>query len=307
MKAILGTTLTSKDLGTAFREQLKERQLEPEKWRGLQFGHADLDKLTGGLRKGEFVILAGAQKAGKTSAALDWTLRFAKQVQEGEIVLFISLEMSHDALAGRVLSNLSDIEVTKFRDYKLEEDDWEKLDRGVMKLGKHDILWNQGAYNIEGIEALVEEYKDRIRIVVVDYFQLMFGGGGGDTKRFEQLEAISRRLKKLTLTYDVSIMAISQQSREALKSFERQKDPNTIAGTQSLARDCDMMIIILPYMDGKEEVPHMRKIYVALSRNSGYGITLDAVFSGAYCRFGAPADLQVGEMPEPKTEFWYDK
>lgn len=304
MKIIKGITLTSEQLAHEFRAQLKERQDEPEKWRGLQFGHADLDELTGGLRKGEFCVVAGAQKAGKTSVALAWAQQFAKQVQEGELVLFVSLEMSHESVAGRVLANLSDIEVSKFRDYKLDEGDWAKLDKGVLKLEKLPVLWNVGAYNIDGIEAIVEEHGDKMRVVVVDYFQLMFGEAGRNTKRFEQLEEISLRLKRLTLNYDLSVIAISQQNREALRSIERQKDPNTIAGTQSLARDCDLLLLILPCIKDGEEVPHIRKLYVALSRNSGAGATYDAFFSGAYCRFGALTDQEIPEMPPQKEQYW---
>lgn len=295
MKIIKGTTFTSTELAHSFREQLVERHENPEKWRGLQFNHPDLDNLTGGLRQGEFAVVAGAQKAGKTNIALSWAQSFAKQVQPGELVLFVSLEMSHDALAGRVLSNLSNIEVSRFRDYKLTSFDWDKLDSGVDKMEELPILWNVGAYNIEGIEEIVHEYMDSIRVIVVDYFQLMYDEG--NSKRFEQLEAISRSLKQMTLNNHMSVLAISQQSREALRSAERQKDPNTMAGTQSLVRDCDLLIIIQPYIKDNEEVPHLRKLHVALARNSAAGVTFDAFFSGAYCRFGAVTNEDVPEMP----------
>ena len=303
MKVIEGITLTSQELAHAYRDQLKERQENPEKWRGLQFGHEELDKITGGLRKGEFCVIAGAQKAGKTTVALAWAQRFSRQVQEGEKVLFVSLEMRHESIAARVLANLSGIETSKFRDYKLEDGDWSKLDRGVEEMDTLPVLWNVGAYNIEGIEKIVEEHANEIRVIVVDYFQLMVGDSA-TKKRFEQFEAISQRLKRLTLTYDLSVVAISQQSREALRSIERQKDPNTLAGTQSLVRDCDLLLLILPYIKDGEEIPHMRKLHIALSRNSGAGVTMDAIFSGAYCRFGAPASLDVSSMPE--ADPWWD-
>jgi replicative DNA helicase len=86
MKIIKGTTLTSKEMAHAFKEQIRERQEEPEKWRGLQYGHSELDEVTGGLRKGEFIVIAGAQKAGKTTVALVWAQQFARQVQKDELV-----------------------------------------------------------------------------------------------------------------------------------------------------------------------------------------------------------------------------
>jgi len=231
-----------------------------------------------------------------TSIALSWAQNFSRQVQEDEQVLFVSLEMRHEALAGRVLANLSNIEVSRFRDYKLSHNDWNKLDGGLEKLEKLPVLWNVGASNIEGIEALVKESEGKVRVIVIDYFQLMYGDGSSG-KRYEQLERISRRLKSLTLKNDLSVLAISQQNRDALKSIARQKDPNTMAGTQSLARDCDMLMVILPYIQDGDEVPHLRKLYVALSRNSTSDITFDSFFSGTYCRFGAVTEFEANEMP----------
>lgn len=304
MKIIKGITLTSTELADLFKKQLDERMAEPDKWRGLKFGHPELDEVTGGLRKGEFAVIAGAQKIGKTTVALAWAQRFSEQVQPGELVLYVSLEMSHEAIAGRVLANLAEIEVTKFRDYNIDKKDERNLNEGLERLKKLPVLWNVGAYNIAGIEALVEEHKDKIRVVVVDYFQLMIGDNSAIAKRYEQLEDISLRLKRLTLNYNLSVLALSQQSREALKSIERQKDPNTLAGTQSLARDCDLLLLILPYMDNEEEVPHLRKLHIALSRNSIADITMDAAFSGAYCRFGAPANMEINTMPESQEPWW---
>lgn len=305
MKIIKGYTLTSEELAELFKTQLEERMLDADKWRGLKFGHPELDEITGGLRKGEFVVVAGAQKAGKTTVALAWAQRFAEQLQPEELVLYVSLEMSHEAIAGRVLANLSDIDVSKFRDYTIDKQDENKLDTGLEKLKSLPVLWNVGAYNIAGIEAIVEEYSSKIRVVVVDYFQLMLGENTSSSKRYEQLEDISLRLKRLTLNYNLSVVALSQQSREALKSIERQKDPNTLAGTQSLVRDCDLLLLILPYLDdADEEVPYLRKLYIALSRNSIADVTMEAAFSGTYCRFGAPTNEEINTMPEPKETWW---
>lgn len=303
MKIDTGTTLTSEQLGHAYREQLKERLEHPEKWHGLKYGHPELDKVTGGLRRGEFVIVAGAQKAGKTTVALAWAQHFATQLQPGEMVLYVSLEMSHEAIAARILANQSDIEINKFRDYDFAEQDFEKLNDGISRLDKLPGLWNTGAYSIEAIEQIVERYQDKIRVVIVDYFQLMIGENPS-SKRYEQLEDLSLRLKRLTLIKDLSVLAISQQNREALKSIDRLKDPNTMAGTQSLVRDCDLLILILPYIVNEEEVPHMRKLHIALSRNSTADITMDAIFSGTFCRFGAPANLEIASMPESKEDWW---
>lgn len=299
MKAIVGRTLTSGELAREYQQKQKERSADPDAWRGLSFGHPDLDRITGGVRRKEFVVLAGAQKAGKTTVGLAWSLRFAEQVQQGELVLFVSLEMNEDAIAGRVLANLSGLDVTRLRDYRLEGNEWVDLENGVQRLEKLPLLFNIGTYNMDGIRELFKQYQGKIRVVIVDYFQLMAGSERG-SKRWEQLEELSRELKQLAMTESCSVVAVSQQTREALKNPEKQKDPNTLAGTQALARDCDLLIIILPYVKDNEEVPHMRKLFIALARNSTCGQTLDAIFSGAYCRFGAPLSENFAPVPEPE-------
>ena len=304
MKVIKGTTLTSVELARKYYEQQVDRHNDPEKWRGLSFGHPDLDRVTGGGRRKEFIVIAGAQKAGKTTAGLNMVLTMADQVQDDEQVLFVSLEMSHSGLAGRVFANLSEVDVNKFRDYKLEDGDWTDVIRGMEKLQEMPILWNVGAYNMAGIEAIIEEHEN-IRVVVIDYFQLMMGDASTG-KRWEQLEELSRSLKRLSVMKNMTVIALSQQTREALKSITKQKDPNTMAGTQALARDADMMLIILPMVKDEEEVPHMREIWVALSRNSMAEVGIETIFIPKFARMGAPAREEIEEMPEStyQAEYW---
>ena len=306
-----GKTLTSEEFGDDYLEQQIRRHKNPEDYIGLKFGFPRLDKITGGARKKEFIVVAGAQKSGKTTMATHWTLNFANQLQEDEVILMVSLEMSHEGLGARVFANLAEINVTKFRDYALEDRDWSGFKEAVIELKKKPILWNVGAYNMSGINAIIKELeKDgkKVRTVVVDYFQLM-SGDSNLAKRYEQLERISLELKQLAMTHDTTVVAVAQQTREALKSLKRQRDPNTIAGTQALARDADMMLIILPYIDSEdgEEVPHLRNIWLALSRNSASGMDFKAAFSGEYARMGEAAlDEEHQPRPEPRayqTEF----
>ena len=300
-KPIEGTTLTSAQFADEFVERQIEWHQDPEKHRGLSYNHPDLDRITGGARKGEFIVLAASQKAGKTTAALAWALNFATRVQDDEYVLFVSLEMSMDGLGSRVFANLSGIDVNKFRDLKLKEGDWQEVEEAQLKLGDLPLLWNVGAYNLEGIEKVINDTEGKPRVILVDYMQLM-SATNMDDKRWEQLETLSRGLKQLAGKYESTVIILSQQSRDALKSIDRMKDPNTIAGTQSVARDCDLMLMLLPYIEDGEEVPHMRKLHIAISRNSSAGITLDAMFSGSLSRFGALSKENINDIPVTKEE-----
>jgi replicative DNA helicase len=306
MRIVRGKTLTSEEFASKFTDMQYERHKNPEKYRGLSFFHPDLDRITGGVRRGEYIVVAGAQKTGKTMAALAWTLNFAKQLQNtDETVLMVSLEMSHRAIGGRVFANLSGIDSSKFRDYKLEDQDWPVMLQAGEDLKALPILWNVGAYHFEAISELVAE--NNVRVVVVDYFQLMMGDPKF-SRRHEALEDLSLHLKQLATRMDISVVATAQQTRESLKSISAQRSPNTMAGTQALARDADMMLIILPLMKDGEEVPHYREIWVALSRNSAAEIGVETLFVPHLARMGAPAPEDVyDELPtveESQIAFW---
>lgn len=288
----MSNTLTSRELADKFYQQQEERKQDPRKWQGLSYNHPLLDKSTGGARRGELIVIAGAQKSGKTSTGLAMCLSWARQLKvagNNEYVLFISLEMAHSSIASRIMANLSGLPINVFRDYKVTKDQEEIVGEALGTLKEMPGLWNVGATNIDKINQVIDTFeKDRgikTRIVVVDYFQLM-SGTGVDMKRWEQLEQISGALKRMALTREITVVALSQQSREALSSIKKQKNPNTIAGTQALARDADLMLIILPKMENEFEVPHKREIYVALSRNSEMNVSFEAAFSGTHARFG---------------------
>lgn len=315
--------LTTKELGEDLLEKQRERQENPEKWRGLPFGHADLDSDTGGARRGEVIVVAGAQKIGKTTFAKNFAVSFAKSLRSADLeeyVLYISLEMSHEGLAGRVFANEANIDATKFRDYALDESEFERLEQAVDQSSDLPALWDTGTYSYKDLQRVVNELEGNkekpLRAIIVDYFQL-FSSEGIRTgrRRHEQLAALSREFKQLSRSLNCTVVLLSQQSRKALTSFKRRKDPNTLAETQALVRDCDMLIIILEkYDEDKEEIPHMRELYLGLSRNSPADRTYDTVFVGKYARTGAPlgeeGDLEdLEETPDTRDEMrrWWDE
>lgn len=316
--------LTTKELGELLLTTQKERQLEPEKWKGLPFGHVDLDKAVGGARRGELIVIAGAQKIGKTTVVKNVAMSFAKKLLADNItdeyILFISLEMGHEGLGARVFANEASIDITKFRDYDLDAGDYARLKVTIEAYEDLPALWDVGTYSYQDLLNVLGEYRkdneNKIRAIVIDYFQL-FSSKGLNTSpaRHEQLSALSRELKQLARQNDCTILVLSQQSREALTSFKKRKDPNTMAGTQALVRDCDLLIMILEkYDEDDEEIPHLRELYVGLSRNSAADLSYDTVFVGKYARTGAPfiddGDIQdLEKTPDTKSEqigWWHN-
>lgn len=299
------TILKNENAIPNFIQELKDRQEHPELWRGLSFNHPELDELTGGARRQEVIAIGGPQKVGKTTAAISISLEFAKQIKElnketgeDEVVMFASLEESVRSLLTKSISNLSGIEMRKFRDLKLTNTDWKAITPAANRLEGLPIVWLSNGNTIEALETALKKIKTRV--LVIDYFTLMWAKGFG--QRWEQHEYNSAQLVRLAKDYNLTIIVLAQRTREGNTNMTKRIDPNEMAGGQALPRDVHMLLIILPVMEKGVEIPNLREIYVALSRNSAALETFDAVLAANVARFGAPATT-LNSMPEQQP-YW---
>ena len=306
-----GKTLTSKELAEKHIKFQVERHKNPEKWRGLPFGLPKIDKITGGARRAELIAIAGSHKAGKTTFAMAIAKTMGYQLlDEEEHGLVVSLEMSFSVMGNRFIANAGHVEVNKLRDYTMEENDWDDYYHGAEMLKDLPVLWNVGCYSFEGLEALLDQYayfeaengkNTALRFVVVDYFQLMNTNASGK-KRWEELQVISRNLKRLANKYDITIFLLSQQTRDALENEKKQRSSNTLAGTQGLVQDLDMLMMILPVMQDDKEVAHLREIWIAESRNSDSKSGETVLFSGKYSKMGPLYEGELEDLPPQEDE-----
>ena len=143
------------------------------KQRGVTTGFKLLNYLTGGWNKSNLIILASRPSVGKTSLALHFTL---KASQSGVWVNFYGLEMRSEDLLRIQLSGESGVNRTALRDGRLNEDDWDAINRAVTKLEKLPIIWNDDAGMTVGrIKAITAKNKKRghCGLIIIDYLQLL--------------------------------------------------------------------------------------------------------------------------------------
>jgi replicative DNA helicase len=307
-----GRTLTSKELAEAFIEQQIEKHENPEGFRGLSFGHSALDEKTGRVQRGDLIVISGKQKAGKSTIALALAVNFAFQLLKEELeeyILHVSLEMRHNIIASKIFSKITGLDVNKFRDIKLDEDDWIKVHEGAEELASLPVFWNVACYEVPGILEIISDLEKEHglpRVVIVDYFQLM--SATNTDKRHEQLRTISRQLKELAMTKDITVILLAQQTREASTNVKKQKAGSSLAGTQGLEQDLDLLLLILPILKDEIEVPHLREIWIALARNAEMQTGVTAYFSGNYVKFGMPAaeDIQKAPQEDEQDAKWLD-
>ncbi len=156
---------------------------------GVSTGLVDLDKLLGGLHKSDLIILAGRPSMGKTALATNIAFHIAeslreevdshgsKQVIDGGIVAFFSLEMSAEQLATRILAEKSSIGSEAIRRGTMSSEQWEALVDATHKLQSTKIFIDDTpALTVSALRTRARRLKRQqgLGLIVVDYLQLIF-------------------------------------------------------------------------------------------------------------------------------------
>lgn len=196
-------------------EELEELKNKKDGLTGIPSGFTDLDRLTSGLQRSDFIIVAARPAMGKTSFALSLAKNAAIDFEKP--VAIFSLEMSSLQLATRIVAMEAEIEGSKMRSGRLEPQEWDALNRAIDKIGDAPVFIDDTpGINIFELRAKCRRLKLQhdIQLVIIDYLQLMTGGKE-NTKgnREQEVGAISRALKGLAKELDVPVIALAQLSR----------------------------------------------------------------------------------------------
>lgn len=203
-------TLASKAI-----KQLEELAAKQEGLTGVPTGFTELDRLTSGWQPSDLVIIAARPGMGKTSFVLSLAKNAAMEFEKP--VAIFSLEMSSIQLVQRLIAMEVEIPITKMRNGQLVDYEWQQLNSMIEKMSDVPIyIDDTPGINIFELRAKCRRLKMQydIQMVIIDYLQLM--SGGGDNKRGnreQEISAISRALKGLAKELEVPVLALSQLSR----------------------------------------------------------------------------------------------
>ncbi len=277
---------------------------------GISSGFSQLDKLTSGLQDSDLIIVAGRPAMGKTSFALNIAENAA--VDSAAPVAVFSLEMSKEQLVQRMLASRARIDLSKLRNGHLKDEDWGKLTTAVGTLYEAPIyIDDTPAQTVLEMRAKARRWKDElgIRLVVVDYLQLMRGRKGFNDSREQEISDISRSLKALAKELHIPVIALSQLSRRAEQREGNIPQLSDLRESGAIEQDADMVMFV--YREGvykKCECPAelctcgLRKgaeIIIAKQRNGPTG-SAKLTFMNEYTRFEdqAPAEYDQGAWVE---------
>jgi replicative DNA helicase len=218
---------------------------------GVPSGFKELDAITNGFQPTDLIIIAARPSVGKTAFALNLARNAALHPTKPVPVGLFSLEMSNAQLVQRFLSAQSDVPMDRLTRGRLEEYEMQQLyTRGVKALSTAPIfLDDTAALNIFELRAKCRRMVSRhkVGLIVIDYLQLMSGGGENKTMNREQeISGISRALKGLAKELKVPVLALSQLSRAVESRKEGNKIPqlSDLRESGAIEQDADMVMFI---------------------------------------------------------------
>ena len=214
---------------------------------GIPSGFTKLDRLTSGWQASDLIIVAARPGMGKTALTLTMARNIA--VNSNIPVAFFSLEMSSVQLITRLISSETGLSSEKLRTGKLEKHEWEQLNVKVKTLEKAPLFIDDTpSLSIFDLRAKARRLASQygIKMIVVDYLQLMTAGGsqkGGN--REQEISMISRNLKALAKELELPVIALSQLSR-AVETRGGSKRPllSDLRESGAIEQDADIVSFI---------------------------------------------------------------
>jgi replicative DNA helicase len=212
--------------------------------RGVPTGFTDLDEVTNGLHPGQVVIIAARPAVGKSTLALDF-LRSCSIRHRMASVIF-SLEMSKSEIVMRLLSAEAKVKLADMRSGRMSDDDWMRLARRMGEISEAPLFIDDSPnLTLTEIRAKARRLRQRadLRLIVVDYLQLMTSGKRFESRQVEVSE-FSRNLKLLAKELEVPVVAVSQLNRGPEQRTDRKPMLSDLRESGSIEQDADMVILL---------------------------------------------------------------
>jgi len=249
---------------------------------GLTTGLIDLDRLTEGLHPTQLIVVAARPAVGKTAFALNIATAAAKNTKKN--VAIFSLEMPAEQLIFRMISSVGQIDNSKLKNGKMENDDWRRFDEAISQLGNTNIFFHDAGGVTSGeIRAKCRRLATQgegLGLVIIDYLQLIDSSSKYAGNRQQEISEISRNLKTLALELEVPVIALSQLSRSVEKREDKRPVLSDLRESGAIEQDADIVAALhAPDVEApvSDEIPVPIQLIVLKHRNGPIG-TIDMLF-----------------------------
>ena len=296
------------EIGSVINQAISdiERLQESTGLSGVPSGFPSLDRVTFGWQPSDLIIVAARPSMGKTAFVMNIARNAA--VDHHMPVAFFSLEMPAIQLAKRMMVSETGLSSDKIKGgTKRERYEWVQLEEKLKDLAKAPLY-------IDDTPSLpVMEFRSKVkrlvnqkgvRLVIVDYLQLMQGPAELKGMREQEVAAISRMLKATAKEMNVPVIALSQLSRDAVKRQGSNNRPllSDLRESGSIEQDADMVLFIhrYDYQGLNEDASEVGKtdLIIAKHRNGEIG-DIPLTFRASEVRFVDNEDAMIAQSFVP--------
>lgn len=259
-----------------------------------------LDKALGGLHGGRLYVIGARPATGKTALAIS----SAFTSSAFGTVLFCSYEMQPSEIMGRLMARLSRVNSQDISYRTLTEEQYMKLAEHYGKAGQLPIRFAINAETTDRVraEALRLNKDNGLRLIVVDYLQLMSSGKRSESRRVE-VGQISRALKRMALELDVPVLALSQLNRQSEGTASKVPTMSEMRESGDIEQDADAIILMYNPQDDNSrgfaetcEDNGYAPVRLLLDKNrqGKSGIAIDTAFDGSTMTFISKTAVMEG-------------
>lgn len=253
---------------------------------GIATGFLDLDYKTAGMQPADLVLIAARPSMGKTA----FVLNIAQYVafKSNQPLVIFSLEMSREQLVNRLFSLESRVDSQHIRTGNLSDREWEDLIEGAGIVGKSKLIIDDTpGITVSELRSKCRKFKmeQDIKMVVIDYLQLMTGSGRTDSRQ-QEVSDISRSLKALARELNVPVIALSQLSRAVEQRPDHRPMLSDLRESGAIEQDADVVMFIYrdDYYHKDSEKKGIAEIIIAKQRNGPIG-TVELAWLPDYTKF----------------------
>lgn len=243
---------------------------------GLSSGFHDFDHLTSGLQSGELIVIAARPSMGKTA----FTLNIASHISlHNKIpVAFFSLEMGAEQLVHRLIGSEARLDLSNLRKGMVHRDEFAQLVLAAGQLGEAPLYIDETPLlSISELRNKARRMVLRhgVKLIIVDYLQLMDGSSGYDNKASEVAE-ISKGLKGVARELKVPVVALSQLNRSVESRIDKRPIMSDLRESGAIEQDADIIVFLYReeyYLRDKtpEEKKGIAELIIAKNRNGPTG------------------------------------
>ena len=263
-----------KDIVSEVYEQVEALHESGSDISGIPTGFIDFDHYSSGLHNSDMIVIAARPGMGKTAFVLGMAKNIA--IKEKIPIAVFSLEMSKQQIAQRLMSAQSRIDLQRLRDGKIRENEWTRLASAIEKLAECKIYIDDSAFlTVMDLRSRARMMASTfgIKLLVVDYLQLMQSTANYRGNKVLEITEISQNLKSIAKELNIPVIAVSQLSREVEKREKKRPQLSDLRESGSIEQDADMVAFIYrdEYYDEQSSKKGQAELIIAKHRNGPTG------------------------------------